>query len=120
MKAIVVKLAVSMLALCAAGRFSRAEDGSRPKKPCVPATGFSLLGVAGVAWNRWLAIPANSRRFAEFLLKTPPFRTFVQHLNAARFAGSLATLVRSDVPLVEALQASAAVTPIQPPAIHCA
>jgi general secretion pathway protein F len=32
-------------------------------------------------------------------------------LNAARFAGSLATLVRSDVPLVEALQAAAAVTP---------
>ena len=69
------------------------------------------LVVAGIAWNRWLAVPANSRRFAEFLLKTPPFRTFVQHLNAARFAGSLATLVRSDVPLVEALQASAAVTP---------
>jgi len=67
--------------------------------------------VAGFAWNRWLAVPANARRFAEFLLKTPPFAGFVQHLNAARFAGSLATLVRSDVPLVEALQASAAVTP---------
>lgn len=69
------------------------------------------LGLAGLAWIRWLAIPANSRRFAEFLLKTPPFAGFVQHLNAARFAGSLATLVRSDVPLVEALQAAAAVTP---------
>ena len=69
------------------------------------------LIVAGVAWNRWLAVPENSRRFAEFLLKTPPFAGFVQHLNAARFAGSLATLVRSDVPLVEALAASAAVTP---------
>jgi general secretion pathway protein F len=69
------------------------------------------LVVTGVAWNRWLTVPANSRRFAEFLLKTPPFAGFVQHLNAARFAGSLATLVRSDVPLVEALQAAAAVTP---------
>ncbi len=69
------------------------------------------LTVAGVAWNRWLVVPANARRFAELLLKTPPFAGFVQHLNAARFAGSLATLVRSDVPLVEALQASAAVTP---------
>ncbi|MBX9707917.1 MAG: type II secretion system F family protein, partial [Caulobacteraceae bacterium] len=69
------------------------------------------LAVTGVAWNRWLAVPANSRRFAEFMLKTPPFAGFVQHLNAARFAGSLATLVRSDVPLVEALQAAAAVTP---------
>ena len=69
------------------------------------------LVVIGVAWNRWLAIPANSRRFAQFLLQTPPFAGFTRHLNAARFAGSLATLVRSDVPLVEALQASAAVTP---------
>lgn len=69
------------------------------------------LVVAGLAWNRWLTVPENSRRFAEFLLKTPPFAGFVQHLNAARFAGSLATLVRSDVPLVEALQAAAAVTP---------
>jgi len=69
------------------------------------------LAVAGIAWNRWLAVPANGRRFAEFLLKTPPFSGFTRHLNAARFAGSLATLVRSDVPLVEALQASAAVTP---------
>ncbi len=67
--------------------------------------------IAAVAWNRWLAVPANARRFAEFLLKTPPFAGFTTHLNAARFAGSLATLVRSDVPLVEALQASAAVTP---------
>jgi hypothetical protein len=58
MKAIVVKLAVSMLALCAAGRFSRAEDGSRPKKPCVPATGFSLLDVAGVAHD----LDQNDRR----------------------------------------------------------
>ncbi|MES2861620.1 MAG: type II secretion system F family protein [Pseudomonadota bacterium] len=65
----------------------------------------------GVAWNRWLAVPANSRRFAQFLIETPPFKGFTRHLNAARFAGSLATLVRSDVPLVEALQASAAVTP---------
>lgn len=74
---------------------------------------YVLIGavVAGVAWNRWLAIPSNSRRFAQFLLQTPPFRGFTRHLNAARFAGSLATLVRSDVPLVEALQASAAVTP---------
>ena len=65
----------------------------------------------GVGWNRWLAVPDNSRRFAKFLIETPPFKGFTRHLNAARFAGSLATLVRSDVPLVEALQASAAVTP---------
>jgi len=69
------------------------------------------LALAAVAANRWLAIPDNALRFARFRMTTPPFRGFTRHLNAARFAGSLATLVRSDVPLVEALQASAAVTP---------
>ena len=69
------------------------------------------LALAAFAANRWLAIPANALRFARFRMTTPPFQGFTRHLNAARFAGSLATLVRSDVPLVEALQASAAVTP---------
>lgn len=69
------------------------------------------IALAALAWNRWLAVPANSLRFARFRMQTPPMAGFTRHLNAARFAGSLATLVRSDVPLVEALQASAAVTP---------
>ena len=47
----------------------------------------------------------------------------MRQLNAGRFAGSLATLVRSDVPLVEALKASAAVTPnlyVRERALHVA
>ena len=70
-----------------------------------------VAAIAGVVLNRWLAIPNVALRFARLRLTTPPLAGFVQQLNAGRFAGSLATLVRSDVPLVEALKASAAVTP---------
>lgn len=69
------------------------------------------LIVLGVGINRWLAVPANALTWAKVQMTRPPFRGFTRHLNAARFAGSLATLVRSDVPLVEAIQAAAAVTP---------
>ncbi|WP_372707485.1 type II secretion system F family protein [Brevundimonas sp.] len=70
-----------------------------------------LAGAAGIFFNRWLADPANALKFARFRLNTPPMRGFVRQLNAARFAGSLATLVRSDVPVVDAIRAAAAVTP---------
>ncbi|WP_298127655.1 type II secretion system F family protein [Brevundimonas sp.] len=70
-----------------------------------------LLAVGALAWNRWLAVPANALKFAKFRLTTPPLAEVTRQLNAARFAGSLATLVRSDVPLVEAMRAAAAVTP---------
>lgn len=52
-----------------------------------------------------------------------PFRRFSRQHNAARFAGSLATLVSSAVPLVEALHAAAAVTPnrwVRERALHVA
>jgi len=70
-----------------------------------------ILALAALVWNRWLANPVNVRKFARFRLMTPPLSGFTRQLNAARFAGSLATLVRSDVPLVDALRAAAAVTP---------
>jgi len=70
-----------------------------------------VAAIAGVVLNRWLAIPTVALRFARLRLTTPPLAGFVRQLNAGRFAGSLATLIRSDVPLVEALKASAAVTP---------
>lgn len=82
-----------------------------------------VLGVAGLVLNRWLAVPHVALRFARMRLTTPPLAGFVRQLNAGRFAGSLATLVRSDVPLVEALKASAAVTPnlyVRERALHVA
>ncbi len=77
---------------------------------------FGLL-VAGlivglvVLTQRWLAAPANRLAFDRWVNTMPPFSSFSRQLNAARFSASLATLVSSDVPLVDALATAAAVTP---------
>lgn len=73
--------------------------------------GLAIVGLAGLGLSRWLTVPSVARRFAQLRLTTPPLGAFVRQLNAGRFAASLATLVRSDVPLVDALKAAAAVTP---------
>ena len=68
-------------------------------------------GIATIAARRWLAVSANRLHVDRLLATTPPFAGFSRQLNAARFAGSLATLVSSDVPLVDAIPTAAAVTP---------
>ncbi|PTQ09854.1 type II secretion system protein GspF [Sphingomonas oleivorans] len=70
-----------------------------------------LLFIGGFFGGRWLAVPANRLRMDAFLSRTPPIARFSRQNNAARFASSLATLVQSSVPLVDALHAAAAVTP---------
>ncbi len=69
------------------------------------------LAVATLFFVRWARVPANRLRIDRFFSEHRPFRRFSRQLSAARFAGSLATLVGSAVPLVEALHAAAAVTP---------
>nr|WP_047169397.1 type II secretion system F family protein [Sphingomonas sp. Y57] len=61
--------------------------------------------------GRWLRVPANRLRFDRRIATTWPVARFSRQYNAARFAASLATLVQSAVPLVDALGAAAAVTP---------
>ena len=68
-------------------------------------------GLAGALWLRWLRHPVNRQRFDGFLARNPLTRKVVQRMNAAQFAGTLATLVQSQVPQIEALQAAAGVTP---------
>ncbi|QIG79745.1 type II secretion system F family protein [Stakelama tenebrarum] len=72
-----------------------------------------LLGivVGGLILGRWARVPKNRLTLHRLFNERSPLRRFSRQLNAARFAGSLATLVGSAVPLVEALQAAAAVTP---------
>ncbi|MBX3564090.1 MAG: type II secretion system F family protein [Sphingomonas sp.] len=70
-----------------------------------------LLAVLALWFARWARVPANRLRMDRFFSERRPFRRFSRQLSAARFAGSLATLVGSAVPLVEALHAAAAVTP---------
>lgn len=72
------------------------------------ALAAGLIGYLG--W-RWTRVRANRLALDRFLVRYPPFSRFVRQNNAARFAGSLATLVQSAVPLVDAIRAAAAVTP---------
>ncbi len=69
------------------------------------------VAAAVFAARRWLAVPANRLRVDRFVATTRPFAGFSRQINASRFAGSLATLVSSDVPLVDAIPTAAAVVP---------
>ena len=71
---------------------------------------ISLAGVAALGL-RWLKHPQNRERFDGLLAGNRLTRKVVQRMNAAQFAGTLATLVQSQVPLTDALQAAAGVTP---------
>lgn len=68
------------------------------------------VGLAGAS-RQWLSKPENALTMARWIATRPPTARFSRQLNAARFGGSLATLVRSGVPLVDAVAAAAAVTP---------
>ena len=78
--------------------------------------GYGLLtalgfGVALTLWLRWLRVPGNLARFHRLLAQGRLTARLVQRMNAAQFAGTLATLVQSQVPLLDALRAAADVTP---------
>lgn len=83
-----------------------------------------LAGLVGfLVFGRWVAVPGNRLKVHRGFTERWPFRRFSRQHNAARFAGSLATLVESAVPLVEALHAAAAVTPnlwVRDRALHVA
>lgn len=86
---------------------------------------YLLLGIALAifAFSRWKRVPANRLRLHRLFTERRPIRRFSRQYNAARFAGSLATLVGSAVPLVDALHAAAAVTPnhyVRERALHVA
>jgi len=71
---------------------------------------ISLLG-GGLAFRGWLSGAQNRLAFDRAKLRMPIIRTFVRQSNSAQFAGTLATLVNSGVPLVEALDTAARATP---------
>jgi len=76
--------------------------------------GWLILAlIALFAWlgRRWLKAERNRLTLDRFFATRRPFARFSRQVNAARFSASLATLVQSDVPLVDALAAAAAVTP---------
>lgn len=73
---------------------------------------MAIFAAAGtVAMRQWLRNEANVLTVTRLIAQHRPTARFSVQMNAARFAGSLATLVRSGVPLVDAINAAAAVTP---------
>ncbi|MGL6211197.1 MAG: type II secretion system F family protein [Paracoccaceae bacterium] len=70
------------------------------------ASAFAFLGLA-----QWLKTPANRLILHRFLATNRLTRNLTQRMNAAQFAGTLATLLLSRVPLAEALDAAADTTP---------
>jgi general secretion pathway protein F len=86
---------------------------------------YLLIAIAALIllFARWVRVPANRLRLHRAFIERRPIRRFSRQINAARFAGSLATLVESAVPLVDALHAAAAVTPnayVRERALHVA
>ncbi len=71
----------------------------------------AALTLGLLALTRWLKSPANRLVLDRFISTNRLTRRLSQRMNAAQFAGTLATLLLSQVPLAEALTAAADVTP---------
>lgn len=78
--------------------------------------GYGLyVGLVGAlvafGFGRWLQVRRNRLAVHRLLAENRLTARLVKRTNAAQFAGTLATLVQSGVPLLEALAAAADVTP---------
>ncbi|MGB3722676.1 MAG: type II secretion system F family protein [Pacificimonas sp.] len=70
-----------------------------------------LAGAGALFWKRWLKLPANRLSWHHILATSRLTAGFSRQVNAAQFAGTLATLVEAGVPLTDALATASAVTP---------
>jgi type IV pilus assembly protein PilC len=65
---------------------------------------IGLLIIGAVVWfRRWVATPEGRLRFDRFKLRLPIFGPLMRKTALARFARTLASLVRSGVPIMESL-----------------
>ena len=69
------------------------------------------LAVFGLGFARWNRAPENRRSVHRLMALGRLTGGIVRQMNASQIAGTLATLLNSTVPLVEALTAAADVTP---------
>ncbi len=67
--------------------------------------------ISALVFSRWLQVQQNRQRWHRLLATFRLTKRLVQRMNSTQFAGTLATLVQSRVPLLEALEAAADVTP---------
>jgi type IV pilus assembly protein PilC len=68
------------------------------------------IAVGVYLFKRWKRTVSGQYRFDAFVLKTPVFGMLTQKVAMARFAGTLAQLVRSGVPILSALEVVAKAT----------
>ncbi len=68
-----------------------------------------LLILTGL--RRWAHVERNRLRLHALTLRLPFLSGFSRYLNSARYAGTLATLVQSGAPLLDAMRTAAAVVP---------
>ncbi len=66
-----------------------------------------VMGGAAFLWLWGMSQPAFRLRVHKWLAETRPFSGFVLKANSVQFAGTLSTLIVSQVPLTEALDAAA-------------
>ena len=71
---------------------------------------FPVLVVLGIVFNRWKNTPSGALAVDAFILKTPIFGPLTLKVSAARLARILSQLVRSGVPILDALAIVAGAT----------
>jgi type IV pilus assembly protein PilC len=76
------------------------SDGIRRFFPLVV---LALIGLV-IAYRRWRATPAGRYRLDQFKLKVKVFRPLFHKSALSRFSRTLATLIRSGVPILQALE----------------
>lgn len=74
---------------------------------------MAAIGLAAgvLVWSRWSKVPRNRLAVHRTIARSALTARFSSQINAAQFVGTLATLVQSEVRLVDALKAAAGVTP---------
>ena len=73
---------------------------------------YVLIAViaATIAFKKWKATPAGAMAFDGFILRLPVFGELTRKVASARFARSLAEMIRSGVPILNALEIVAGAT----------
>lgn len=117
---LVVSIAIAMLVFVVP-MFEKLYDGlggtlPAPTRALLAISGFTqrvfplLIGgaIMGVVLvRRWINTPAGALRFDAFKLKMPILGKLLHKASIARFARTLATLLRSGVPILEAMEITA-------------
>jgi type IV pilus assembly protein PilC len=78
-------------------------DVSKVMKKYGPVVAVAIV-IAVVAFKKWKATPAGAYTFDSWVLKAPVFGELTRKVSAARFARTLGSLIRSGVPILQALE----------------